>query len=50
MRPVIGFMAQVVLYADGRIRFDYGPGNANLSPTIGISGGDGERYHLASFD
>jgi Ca2+-binding RTX toxin-like protein len=29
------------LFDDGRIRFNYGPGNSNLSPTIGISRGDG---------
>ena len=31
----------VVLFADGTIRFDYGPGNTGLSPTIGISAGGG---------
>ena len=41
---------EVVLYRDGRILFNYGPGNKGLSPTIGISGGDGVRYNLASCD
>ncbi len=30
----------VTLLIDGTIRFDYGPGNTNLSPTIGISRGN----------
>lgn len=40
------------LYEDGRIRFDYGAGNAPISPTIGVSAGDpdGARYFLASYD
>ena len=38
------------LYADGRIRFHYGAGNTGLTPTIGVSAGDGERYLLASYD
>jgi hypothetical protein len=28
-----------VLFSDGRIRFDYGPGNTNLHPIVGISFG-----------
>ena len=40
----------VVLHEDGRIKFNYGSGNNNLSPTIGISGGDGYQYHVASCD
>jgi parallel beta-helix repeat protein len=39
----------VTLLADGRIRFDYGRGNEELSPTIGISNGDGSAF-LASYD
>ena len=38
----------VTLFADGRVRFDYGVG-AGLSPTIGISTGDGFAF-LASYD
>jgi hypothetical protein len=41
---------EVILYEDGRIKFNYGAGNSNLSPTIGISGGDGSKYHLSSYD
>jgi len=38
------------LYDDGRIRFDYGAGNAPVTPTVGVSAGDGDgaRYFLAS--
>ena len=31
----------VTLFQDGHFRFDYGPGNANLTPTVGISFGNG---------
>ncbi len=34
----------VTLFSDGKIRFDYGSGNTNLSPTVGISRGDGQFY------
>jgi hypothetical protein len=37
----------VVLFQDGQIRFDYGAGNSNLTPTIGISMGDAQHYLLA---
>ncbi|MFC1862916.1 S8 family serine peptidase [Thermodesulfobacteriota bacterium] len=40
----------VILYEDGRIQFDYGEGNTSLSPTIGISGGNGDDYHLSTLD
>jgi subtilisin family serine protease len=40
----------VTLYRDGRIQFNYGPGNAGLSPTIGISSGSGENYNIAGYD
>jgi Zn-dependent metalloprotease len=33
-----------VLFSDGRIRFDYGSGNTRLTPSVGISAGDGKRY------
>ncbi|MCK5269525.1 MAG: hypothetical protein KAJ46_02020 [Sedimentisphaerales bacterium] len=36
------------LYEDGRIRFDYGSGNTNLTPTVGISAGDGSDYLIIS--
>jgi hypothetical protein len=38
----------VVLFGDGRIRFDYGSGNTNLTPTVGISAGDGQHYQIVS--
>lgn len=41
---------EVILYKDGQIQFNYGPGNINLSPTVGISGGDGTNYHAATCD
>ena len=40
----------VTLFANGNIRFDYGPGNSNLTPTVGISRGNGEHYLLATYD
>lgn len=40
----------VTLFASGEIRFDYGSGNTNLTPTVGISAGDGLNYFLASVD
>jgi len=41
---------EVVLHEDGRIKLNYGSGNADMSSTIGISGGDGYQYHVASYD
>ena len=40
----------VVLFSDGHFRFDYGPGNSTLTPTIGISMGNGSVYRLSSYD
>ena len=40
----------VTLFADGTIQFDYGSGNTNLTPTIGLSGGDGSHYLLSSYN
>ena len=40
----------VTLSRDGIIRFDYGAAHSGLSPTIGISAGDGTRYTLSSRD
>ena len=34
----------VTLVNTGEMRFDYGPGNANLTPTVGISAGDGVNF------
>jgi len=36
----------VTLFESGEIRFDYGPGNSNLEPVVGISSGTG-AYELA---
>ncbi len=41
----------VVLFQNGDIRFDYGPGNTNLDPTVGLSYGNGWAYQLpAGYD
>ncbi len=40
----------VVLSDDGSIRFDYGATNAGITPTIGVSAGDGVNYTLASIN
>src|SRR5207245_11467902 len=39
----------VVLTSDGRIRFDYGAGNTNLHPIIGLSQGNNQAYRLSSY-
>jgi len=36
----------VVLFDDGRIRFDYGSGNNGINPTVGISRGEGGEYQV----
>ncbi len=40
----------VTLSDDGRIRFDYGAGNTNLTPTVGISRGDGVFSLLSQYN
>ncbi|MBW8891722.1 MAG: tandem-95 repeat protein, partial [Burkholderiales bacterium] len=40
----------MTLNADGTVRFDYGAGNTGLTPTIGLSAGNGTAYVLASYD
>jgi hypothetical protein len=40
----------VTLFSSGKIRFDYGAGNANLTSTIGISSGNGVTYALSKYD
>jgi hypothetical protein len=41
----------VQLFEDGRIRFHYGPSNqAWLTPTVGISAGDGSNYVLSRYN
>ena len=39
---------EAVLYQDGRIQFNYGSGNAGITPTIGISSGDNEFFTLSA--
>ncbi len=41
---------EVILYKDGRIQFNYGDGNSDLSPVIGISAGDGEEYVISEYN
>ena len=41
---------EVVLYRDGRIKFNYGSGNQNVTPTVGISKGDGTNYLLSVYN
>jgi carboxypeptidase D len=38
----------VTLFDDGTIQFHYGPSNAPISPTVGLSNGDEVGYTLAS--
>ncbi len=40
----------VTLFNNGEMRFEYGGGNTNLTPTIGISGGPGSNYLLLSYN
>ena len=40
----------VTLFNDGRFRFDYGPTATGLTPTVGVSAGNGQTYVLASYD
>jgi len=42
--------ASVTLSDGGGIRFDYGEGNFGLSPTVGISAGDGEVFTRSIHD
>ncbi|RZL32534.1 MAG: tandem-95 repeat protein, partial [Rubrivivax sp.] len=42
--------AALTLFADGKVRFDYGAGNTGLTPTVGLSAGNGVSYVLASYD
>src|SRR5262249_53817323 len=36
----------IPLFRDGHSRLDYGGGNANLTPTVGVSYGNGTTYTL----
>ncbi|MCB9849386.1 MAG: carboxypeptidase regulatory-like domain-containing protein [Phycisphaerales bacterium] len=38
------------LFDTGEIQFDYGPGNTSLTPTIGISNGDGIDYTYSTYN
>ena len=40
----------VTLYSNGNIRFDYGAGNVNLSPTVGLSMGVNGVLRLSQYD
>ncbi|MCW5625103.1 MAG: tandem-95 repeat protein, partial [Burkholderiales bacterium] len=40
----------VTLFADGSFRFDYGAGNTGLTPTVGVSGGNGLAFVLAPYN
>ncbi|MBK7765951.1 MAG: tandem-95 repeat protein [Sulfuritalea sp.] len=40
----------LTLFADGSVRFDYGAGNQGLTPTVGLSAGNGQSYVLSSYD
>lgn len=41
---------EAILFSNGNIQFNYGEGNSGLSPTVGLSGGNDEEYHFASYD
>jgi len=41
---------EAVLYADGTIEFNYGATMSGISPTIGISNGDGTNYLLSQYN
>lgn len=41
---------EVILYENGKILFNYGTGNENITPTVGISKGDNYNYILSSLD
>ncbi|MEW6606367.1 MAG: hypothetical protein AB1414_02775 [bacterium] len=40
----------VVLYQNGTIKFNYGSGNTGLTPTVGISNGDGTNYLFSNYN
>ena len=40
----------VTLYQTGEMRFEYGPGNDGLTPTVGVSRGDGQSATLSQYD
>ena len=40
----------ITLFASGQVRFEYGPGNKQLSPTIGMSFGNGRDFETSVYD
>lgn len=40
----------VTLFADGTFRFDYGAGNEGMTPTIGVSAGNGVTFVASVYD
>ncbi|WP_083749014.1 right-handed parallel beta-helix repeat-containing protein, partial [Pelomonas sp. KK5] len=42
--------ASLTLFSNGQVRFDYGAGNTGLTPTVGLSAGNGVSYVLSSYD
>ncbi|MBN2473521.1 MAG: putative Ig domain-containing protein [Pirellulales bacterium] len=42
--------AEAVLHRNGRIEFNYGQAHSGLTPTIGLSSGDGTHYTLSHRD
>jgi hypothetical protein len=40
----------VTLHDDGAIDLHYGPGNAPVTPTVGVSDGDGTRYTISQYN
>src|SRR5690606_18763913 len=40
----------VTLFANGDVRFDYGDGNQALTPTVGISAGNGFSFALSQYN
>ncbi|MCW5626397.1 MAG: tandem-95 repeat protein, partial [Burkholderiales bacterium] len=40
----------VTLFANGNIRFDYGDGNQSLTPTIGVSSGNGFSFVTSQYN
>ncbi|MCC6640239.1 MAG: right-handed parallel beta-helix repeat-containing protein, partial [Deltaproteobacteria bacterium] len=40
----------VTLFADGTFRFDYGAGNQGMTPTVGISAGNGITFVVSKYD
>jgi hypothetical protein len=38
----------ITLFSDGRVRYDYGTGNTGLTPTVGVSLGNGRTIELVA--